>query len=607
MTHPITPGGRYALAFFGTLATTLVAIFLFTLVKCDITYVAPGLLRQGIALRCLADALWVLLPCIFVRTDVAGRYAIAAMLLCALWGFAQEVYFKAYSDLMPFSSLLLWENVSPLLIDSFIGLLRPSDMLFAALPLAAIAALHFAGSRPATFSRATKRAYIATLAATTVGGFAANAIDYHLTAQVAEADGFMQRTVANRYKVSFRRFNYVCLNGYLPYVAYQIFDSAREALPPSPEEMDGITKFLHSSQPTYTDNSLAADSASQKNLIFIIVESLNAWAVDMEIDGRKVCPTLSHYAHADSVIAMLHVCTQVAHGHSSDGRLIYNTGLLPMQNAIAATDRGHNHYPSLAHALGYRAIDIVGDSKASWNQEATSAAYGFDSIFDQSTMLHLLPDNAVADARIFAKATELITPSRRADGPFMALITSLTMHQPYNTPGVPTTWISQKGKYPTEVLNYLERTHYFDTELGKFLAHLERTGLLRNSVVVIASDHNDIPASTLRGDSHTTAADKEIVCLILGYNRRVSIERTVGQIDIYPTVLDVMGANAYHWKGLGNSVLREPQVESAVTFAGSVVGNAASPLATRQRKAWQISNSIIKHNYFATASSNAHQ
>ena len=580
-------------------------IFVFTLIKCDITIVAPGLLRQGILLRCIADALWVLLPCVFLRVNLAKRYAIVVTIMCSLWGLMQEVYFKVYGDLMPFSSLLLWDNITPILIDSFMGLLRPSDILFVILSIFPIAVVHLAEKKFVPlpfvrFPRVTKKMYSLLVVISSVGGFVANAIDYHLSASVAEADGFLERSVANRYKVLFSRFHYVCYNGYLPYVAYQIFDSIREILPASEQEIALISHFLQNSQPSYTDSTYAAGKG--KNLVFIIVESLNAWAVDIEISGRKVCPTLSFYSHSDSVISMLKVCTQVAHGHSSDGRLIYNTGLLPMRNDIAAVDCGTNFYYSIARALGYHSIDIVGDDKTSWNQETTSKAYGFDSIYDKSTMTHLKSQNEVYDARIFAKATELITPEMQASGPFMALITTLTMHQPYNTAGVPTTWISQSSEYSPQVLNYLERAHFFDLQLSKFLQYLKNTGIFQNSIIVIASDHNDLPASALRNDNCTTAHDKDIVCLIIGYNRNVSIDRTVGQIDIYPTILDVMGANDYVWKGLGNSVLREPKVESAVPYSGIVVGSADSPLVPRQCKAWEVSDAIIKYDYFRSHS-----
>ena len=67
----------------------------------------------------------------------------------------------------------------------------------------------------------------------------------------------------------------------------------------------------------------------------------------------------------------------------------------------------------------------------------------------------------------------------------------------------------------------------------------------------------------------------------------------MGQIDIYPTLLDVMGANHYPWKGLGHSILRYP-VTSAVSKRQQVVGkpNALTP---HQQKAWSVSPLYIRN------------
>jgi phosphoglycerol transferase MdoB-like AlkP superfamily enzyme len=71
----------------------------------------------------------------------------------------------------------------------------------------------------------------------------------------------------------------------------------------------------------------------------------------------------------------------------------------------------------------------------------------------------------------------------------------------------------------------------------------------------------------------------------------------MGQVDVYPTILDLMGANDYEWKGLGHSVLRNPV--GAVAIEPDVVkGKAVPDLVKRLKQAWQISNLMITRNYF---------
>ena len=58
----------------------------------------------------------------------------------------------------------------------------------------------------------------------------------------------------------------------------------------------------------------------------------------------------------------------------------------------------------------------------------------------------------------------------------------------------------------------------------------------------------------------------------------------MGQIDIYPTLLDAMGLNDYSWRGMGHSILQYP-VSSAVHWdKKSIYGNSDSPLIPDQIK-----------------------
>ena len=73
------------------------------------------------------------------------------------------------------------------------------------------------------------------------------------------------------------------------------------------------------------------------------------------------------------------------------------------------------------------------------------------------------------------------------------------------------------------------------------------------------------------GREHRTLADREVAFVLLNTPYTISYEETAGQIDVYPTLLDVMGCNEYGWKGLGYSLFRTP-VESAVYWGRKFFG-----------------------------------
>lgn len=54
-------------------------------------------------------------------------------------------------------------------------------------------------------------------------------------------------------------------------------------------------------------------------------------------------------------------------------------------------------------------------------------------------------------------------------------------------------------------------------------------------------------------------------------------DKVLGQVDIYPTLLNLLGLDEYQWKGQGNSVFSPHKPPFAiVTMTGEIVGDTTS-------------------------------
>lgn len=84
--------------------------------------------------------------------------------------------------------------------------------------------------------------------------------------------------------------------------------------------------------------------------------------------------------------------------------------------------------------------------------------------------------------------------------------------------------------------------------------------------------------------------------IILGAPVGIRYEKVMGQIDMYPTLLDMFGLGEYGWRGLGRSVLRDDAPKCAVDASGRVLGDDRD--AERLREAWRMSDVIIRGDYF---------
>ena len=74
----------------------------------------------------LADALLLLAPCWVIKRRRA--YTFIIVWLVAIWSFAQLLYYPTYRDVMPFSSFLLFKNISDTLIKSTIGAITKKSL-----------------------------------------------------------------------------------------------------------------------------------------------------------------------------------------------------------------------------------------------------------------------------------------------------------------------------------------------------------------------------------------------------------------------------------------------------------------------------------------------
>ena len=81
----------------------------------------------------LADAILLLAPCWVIKRR--RTYTFIILWLVAVWSFAQLLYYPTYRDVMPFSSFLLFKNVSGTLIKSTLGAVTKKSLMVLLMPV----------------------------------------------------------------------------------------------------------------------------------------------------------------------------------------------------------------------------------------------------------------------------------------------------------------------------------------------------------------------------------------------------------------------------------------------------------------------------------------
>lgn len=357
----------------------------------------------------------------------------------------------------------------------------------------------------------------------------------------------------------------------------------------SQSQREEIARFIIAHRILHRNSGL--DSINmRKNLIIIVVESLNADIVERSDNGVEITPVLNRLIHEPGTFSCARLATQTRDGNSIDGQLLINTGMLPISKGVSV-NRAHEavpHLPSLPKIFSDHdnAVIFATDGHF-WHERQVSMNIGYNQsyVLDDYTPL---VDKAGRDGGMFLKAEQLISNGLRS--PFLLQLITGSMHSPFTEPAAkPLELPDVKSR---TMRNYLSAAHYFDAQLGEFINFLKREGVYDDTIIIIASDHtHDIEPDIYNFTDHRSFVAM-VNCGITGISTR-----TGGQVNIFPTILDITGVcqSGHGYSGLGESLL-SPMLRSAVDGRGNPIDSPSR----RQYEAWQVADLIWLGNYFGS-------
>lgn len=351
-------------------------------------------------------------------------------------------------------------------------------------------------------------------------------------------------------------------------------------------------------------------------MVVIFVESLESWVLERSVEGQELTPCLNRLLHEERTLYAPQVVTQVKGGRSIDAQLLVTAGLLPLENGCWSARCPHTAYPSLVKAFrqrhpGARALLFTPDKEIVWNQMIVAREFGFDSLLSHK---HFRNDRTtgtgsrrrLCDEAFFDQCLEkLAEPQMLPDtaGACYLQFVTYSSHHPFVIPEE-LHRIRLRQEMPRRLRDYLTAVNYVDHALGEFIAALRRNPRLSDAMIVITGDHEGLASE--RPALASSAAGRGLVSegrftplIVVNAPAAMRCTDTVGQIDIYPTLLDLLGLDDYHWHGLGRSLLRADAPRAAVDPRLERVGAAVDSTTEQHlRQAWSLSDRIIRSDYF---------
>lgn len=385
---------------------------------------------------------------------------------------------------------------------------------------------------------------------------------------------------------------------------YDITDAAE---PITPEKQAEIERWL-ASQPKHQP----ADSVTEKrsNLLIVFAESLESWVLEKKVDGKEITPCLNRLLKEKSTLYAPNVLTQVKGGRSIDAQLMICNGLLPLMSGTYSSLYYDNTFYTLQKAMRglkhSRSYLLTIDKVSTWNQGAVARSFGTDTIIsyhDFKMTEAFGTHKRIGDASFFQQCREKIERGevwKPGESVYMQFVT-YSGHAPFKLPDHLRT-ITFPASIPEKAADYMTTAHYTDKAIGDFVAYLKTLPQYKETIVVIVGDHEGLASyrQELVGNPacRGLVSDKQLTpFIVLNSPVGMRYDKFMGQIDIYPTLLNLMQLDAYRWHGLGQSILDPRKQGVAVGSVMNVEGTGSDKEVERLKEAHTVSDYMLRYDW----------
>ncbi|MFZ3578285.1 LTA synthase family protein [Virgibacillus sp. DJP39] len=299
------------------------------------------------------------------------------------------------------------------------------------------------------------------------------------------------------------------------------------------------------------------NTAEKRNLIVIQVESMQNFPIGLKVGGEEVTPHINKML--DNSFYFPNTVQQTGPGNTSDAEFIFNTSLYPLAFNPTSQTYGNKKFPSLPRLLkaeGYATMTFHADDIEFWNRDELYPALGFEHYYDgkffgNKDVIGIGPSDEV----LFDKALPVLKGYHLKDQPFYAQLIGLTSHHPFKLPADEAE-LELPDKFKGSLTgDYLQSINYMDRKINNFIEKLKQAGIYEESVIVIYGDHFGLQQSAMDQE------DVDLVSDLLGNEYKLidrlnipfiihapgitdqgkTLEKTSGQLDMMPTVANLLG------------------------------------------------------------------
>lgn len=248
-----------------------------------------------------------------------------------------------------------------------------------------------------------------------------------------------------------------------------------------------------------------------KNIVFVHMESMQSFLMDLSFNGKEVTPNLNELAKQGMYFSKFY--PQVSTGTSSDTEFTLLTGLMPASSGtvfVSYYDRNYFTIPKYLANNGYETFSMHGNLSSMWNRNKAHPSLGYNNMYFEESFNYTDKDVinlGINDHLFFKQAIPILENIEKNNSNYMGTIITLSNHSPFKiassyskldltshyevTNDYGNTELLEKDYLSsTSVGEYIKSANYADGALGDFINYVKNSSYFNDTVFVFYGDHD---------------------------------------------------------------------------------------------------------------------
>ena len=333
------------------------------------------------------------------------------------------------------------------------------------------------------------------------------------------------------------------------------------------------------------------------NVIFVHMESITNFLIDLNINGVEIAPTLNKLSKEGLYFKNFY--PQIGAGTSSDTEFTLSTSLMPSSTGTVFVSYYDREYPSMQKLfknIGYYTFSMHANKATMWNRNKMHSSLGYTDFYSMTSYdIDEEIGLGLSDKSFFRQSIPILENIEMNNQKYMGTIITLTNHTPFENDDLfeqidltyeTRQYNEKKNRYETVVYPYLDNTklgdyirssHYADEAMGEFIKDIENSDYFNNTIFVFYGDHDpklslsefnnyynfnkedgtilkEEDEGYINYDYYANELNKKTPLIIWSKNNALAkeVDYYMGMIDVMPTIGNMVGI--YNEYALGHDI-----------------------------------------------------